>query len=191
MQTSLKGTYSGMVHCATGIMKNEGPLAFYKVPTEQPASKKCVDTFTQGTLTPLLGIGVCVSIQFGVLEASKRYFARQNILRGKGGDDGLLLSGDQLLLGGVLAGLGNGVVSGPVEHIRIRKPSSLVHLRNCHIVHQGYKPSRISSLRTLVPLTPSRKFIRHTGLLESTKARRSPFSAKQPVTVFTSYHMKS
>lgn len=103
MQTSLKGTYSGMVHCATGIMKNEGPLAFYK-----------------GTLTPLLGIGVCVSIQFGVLEASKRYFARQNILRGKGGDDGLLLSGDQLLLGGVLAGLGNGVVSGPVEHIRIR-----------------------------------------------------------------------
>lgn len=92
-----------MVHCATGIMKNEGPLAFYK-----------------GTLTPLLGIGVCVSIQFGVLEASKRYFARQNILRGKGGDDGLLLSGDQLLLGGVLAGLGNGVVSGPVEHIRIR-----------------------------------------------------------------------
>jgi solute carrier family 25 carnitine/acylcarnitine transporter 20/29 len=56
-----------------------------------------------------------------VLEASKRYFARQNIHRGTGGDDGLLLSGGQLAVGGVLAGLGNGVVSGPVEHIRIRE----------------------------------------------------------------------
>lgn len=31
MQTSAKGTYTGMLHCATGILKNEGPLAFYKV----------------------------------------------------------------------------------------------------------------------------------------------------------------
>lgn len=31
MQTSAKGTYRGMVHCAGGILKNEGPLAFYKV----------------------------------------------------------------------------------------------------------------------------------------------------------------
>jgi hypothetical protein len=31
MQTSAKGTYSGMLHCAGGILKNEGPLAFYKV----------------------------------------------------------------------------------------------------------------------------------------------------------------
>ena len=31
MQTSPKGTYSGMLHCAGGILKNEGPLAFYKV----------------------------------------------------------------------------------------------------------------------------------------------------------------
>ena len=31
MQTAPKGTYSGMLHCATGILKNEGPLAFYKV----------------------------------------------------------------------------------------------------------------------------------------------------------------
>jgi len=103
MQTSAKGTYSGMMQCAGGILKNEGPLAFYK-----------------GTLTPLLGIGACVSIQFGVLEWAKRYFARQNILRGRGGSDGRLLSGEQLVVAGVLAGLGNGVVSGPVEHIRIR-----------------------------------------------------------------------
>jgi solute carrier family 25 carnitine/acylcarnitine transporter 20/29 len=31
MQTSAKGTYSGMFHCAGGILRNEGPLAFYKV----------------------------------------------------------------------------------------------------------------------------------------------------------------
>ncbi|KAG2367125.1 hypothetical protein BDR07DRAFT_1469714 [Suillus spraguei] len=79
MQTSAKGTYSGMLHCAGGILKNVGPLAFYK-----------------GTLTPLLGIGVCVSIQFG------------------------MLGGGQLVIAGVAAGLANGVVSGPVEHIRIR-----------------------------------------------------------------------
>lgn len=31
MQTAPKGTYKGMVDCAGGILKNEGPLAFYKV----------------------------------------------------------------------------------------------------------------------------------------------------------------
>ena len=31
MQTAPKGTYAGMMHCAKGILKNEGPLAFYKV----------------------------------------------------------------------------------------------------------------------------------------------------------------
>jgi hypothetical protein len=31
MQTAPKGTYAGMMHCAGGILKNEGPLAFYKV----------------------------------------------------------------------------------------------------------------------------------------------------------------
>ncbi|KAK7018834.1 mitochondrial carrier [Favolaschia claudopus] len=103
MQTAPKGTYSGMMHCATGILKNEGPLAFYK-----------------GTLTPLLGIGVCVSIQFGVLEYTKRYFAAQNVRGGLGGEGGATLSGGQLFSAGVLAGIGNGVVSGPVEHIRIR-----------------------------------------------------------------------
>lgn len=76
---------------------------------------------SQGTLTPLLGIGVCVSIQFGVLEYTKRYFATQNLVNGRGGADGKDLSGAQLVVAGVFAGLANGAVSGPVEHIRIRK----------------------------------------------------------------------
>ncbi|KAJ6538860.1 mitochondrial carrier domain-containing protein [Mycena vulgaris] len=103
MQTASKGTYTGMMHCATGILKNEGPLAFYK-----------------GTLTPLLGIGVCVSIQFGVLEYAKRIFAARNVEKGTGGEGGATLSGDQIFTAGVLAGVANGFVSGPVEHIRIR-----------------------------------------------------------------------
>jgi len=103
MQTSAKGTYSGMLDCAGGILRNEGPLAFYK-----------------GTLTPLLGIGACVSIQFGILEYTKRYFTAQNIQSGKGATQAAALSTPQLLVAGSLAGLGNGFVSGPVEHIRIR-----------------------------------------------------------------------
>ncbi|KAI0733037.1 mitochondrial carrier [Fomitopsis betulina] len=103
MQTAPKGTYSGMFHCAGGILKNEGPLAFYK-----------------GTLTPLLGIGVCVSIQFGALEYSKRFFAKRNLEEGKGVPTGLYLTGPQLVASGIFAGVANGVVSGPVEHIRIR-----------------------------------------------------------------------
>jgi solute carrier family 25 carnitine/acylcarnitine transporter 20/29 len=70
-----------------------------------------------------MGIGVCVSIQFGVLEYSKRYFAARNLADGKGGATGKDLSAGQLVTAGVLAGLANGVVSGPVEHIRIRKSS--------------------------------------------------------------------
>ncbi|KAF8631777.1 hypothetical protein AX17_004992 [Amanita inopinata Kibby_2008] len=103
MQTAPKGTYTGMFHCAGGILRNEGPLAFYK-----------------GTLTPLLGIGLCVSIQFGALEYTKRLFASQNRSRGTGGPRGASLSEFQLFSAGVAAGLANGVVSGPVEHIRIR-----------------------------------------------------------------------
>ncbi|KAJ7646692.1 mitochondrial carrier domain-containing protein, partial [Roridomyces roridus] len=103
MQTAPQGTYSGMMHCATGILKNEGPLAFYK-----------------GTLTPLLGIGVCVSIQFGALENVKRYFAAQNRAQSIGGENGATLTGGQLFTAGVVAGVANGFVSGPVEHIRIR-----------------------------------------------------------------------
>lgn len=80
----------------------------------------------QGTLTPLLGIGVCVSIQFGALEYTKRYFAQQNVLKGRGGSDGMTLGSGQLFTAGVFAGLANGVVSGPVEHIRIRAPPSLL-----------------------------------------------------------------
>ena len=60
MQTAPPGTYSGMVQCATGILKNEGPLAFYKVgnlfvgnfgghaPFKIGSQKKCIMTVEAG-----------------------------------------------------------------------------------------------------------------------------------------------
>jgi solute carrier family 25 carnitine/acylcarnitine transporter 20/29 len=128
MQTAPKGTYSGMLHCAGGILKNEGPLAFYKVNTTQMCGNGSRFTALippKGTVPPLLGIGLCVSIQFGALEWSKRLFAQQNLLQGKGGERGLTLSGGQLYVAGIFAGVANSVVSGPVEHIRISGNRSL------------------------------------------------------------------
>ena len=62
---------------------------------------------------------MCVSIQFGAVESTKRYFAERNLAAGKGGVDGKTLSASQLIAAGAIAGLANSVVSGPVEHIRI------------------------------------------------------------------------
>lgn len=99
LQTSPPGTYTGMVDCASRIVTTEGPLAFYK-----------------GTLTPLLGVGACVSIQFGVVEALKRTFSNANVRSGKGAE----LDYGQFYLAGGIAGVANSFVAGPVEHIRIR-----------------------------------------------------------------------
>ncbi|KAI0178339.1 mitochondrial carrier domain-containing protein [Pestalotiopsis sp. NC0098] len=94
LQTSTQ--YSGALEAATSIWKKEGPLAFYK-----------------GTLTPLLGIGACVSVQFGGFGFAKRYFEERN---GKGRD----LSYAQYYYAGAFAGVANSVISGPIEHVRIR-----------------------------------------------------------------------
>lgn len=125
MQTAPKGTYKGMMDCAGGILKNEGPLAFYKVRicalSRDMAPDLPLCAPFQGTLTPLLGIGVCVSIQFAALEWSKRKFAQHNIQHNYGGPEGSNLSAGQLFASGSFAGVANAAVSGPVEHIRIRK----------------------------------------------------------------------
>lgn len=71
-------------------------------------------------MTPLLGVGACVSIQFGALEYMKRVFTQQNLKSGQGGIDGKALNSTQLIIAGASAGIANSVVSGPVEHIRIR-----------------------------------------------------------------------
>lgn len=123
LQTSPPGTYTGMVDCATRIVRNEGPLAFYK-----------------GTLTPLLGVGACVSIQFGVVEALKRHFSASNVASGRSSE----LSYAQFYLAGGAAGVANSVVAGPVEHVRIRlqtQPSPPVYRGPVDCVRQIYTAS--------------------------------------------------
>jgi solute carrier family 25 carnitine/acylcarnitine transporter 20/29 len=67
---------------------------------------------------PLIRIGACVSLQFGFLSAAKNYFVKKNQSRSTTPE---VLSPIQLYAAGAFAGVGNSVVSGPVEHIRIRK----------------------------------------------------------------------
>ncbi len=98
IQTSPSGTYSGPLQCATQVLKSEGPLAFYK-----------------GTLTPLLGIGACVSVQFAALGAAKRF-----LLSRHASSTDTTLSIPELFVAGGTAGVANTVLSGPIENIRIK-----------------------------------------------------------------------
>lgn len=91
--------YSGALDAATSIYKNEGALAFYK-----------------GTLTPLIGIGACVSVQFGGFHYARRAFEASN--RESTGSP--QLSYGQYYASGAFAGIANTVLSSPIEHIRIR-----------------------------------------------------------------------
>lgn len=100
LQTSTTPTTA--LATAASIWRNEGPLAFYK-----------------GTLTPLLGIGACVSVQFGGFHAARRYFEDQNALL-RGAAAGAPLSYSQYYAAGAFAGVANSVISGPIEHVRIR-----------------------------------------------------------------------
>ncbi len=125
----------------------------------------------QGTLTPLLGIGVCVSIQFGAMEWSKRYFGQQNLIHGVGGPNGTILSGPQLVASGVFAGLANGVVSGPVEHIRIRKWTSDSTLSSPLIFVQDYRHNLLQNLYTPVHGMPLGRFMRSRVSPESTRVK--------------------
>ncbi|KAI8614436.1 putative YMC1-protein of the mitochondrial carrier family [Chytriomyces sp. MP71] len=93
--------YKNMVDCVKKTLSQEGPAGFYK-----------------GALTPLIGIGACVSIQFSVLEATKRHFVNQNASRNQ--QNPSQLSYTQMFLSGSAGGVANGVLSGPIEHVRSR-----------------------------------------------------------------------
>ncbi|KAF3989470.1 hypothetical protein FT663_03588 [Candidozyma haemuli var. vulneris] len=95
LQSAPEGTYSGAVDVIKKLVANEGPKGFYK-----------------GTLTPLVGVGACVSVQFSVNEFMKRYY--DNKLQGQP------LSLLQFFNCGATAGFANGFLAGPIEHIRIR-----------------------------------------------------------------------
>lgn len=94
--------YSGALQAASSIYKTEGAMAFYK-----------------GTLTPLIGIGACVSVQFFSFHSARRWFEARNAATGGKPD----LSYGQYFLSGAFAGIANTALSSPIEHIRIRLQS--------------------------------------------------------------------
>lgn len=95
LQSAPEGTYSGAGDVIKKLITNEGLGGFYK-----------------GTLTPLIGVGACVSVQFSVNEYMKRYY--DETLQGKP------MSLLQFFNCGAVAGFANGFLASPIEHIRIR-----------------------------------------------------------------------
>lgn len=139
LQTS--STNASALGTASSILKNEGPLAFYK-----------------GTLTPLIGIGACVSVQFGGFHYARRSFEERNLKAGYARD----LSYGQYYASGAFAGIANTVLSAPIEHVRIRlqtQPHGAARLYNGPIdcmkklsAHQGvlaglYRGTTVTLLR--------------------------------------------
>ncbi|KAK3901064.1 carrier protein YMC1, mitochondrial [Staphylotrichum tortipilum] len=88
--------YPSALSAATSIYRHEGALAFYK-----------------GTLTPLLGIGACVSIQFGAFHSARRWLEQRK-------PSGVPLSYGEYYAAGAFAGVANTALSAPIEHVRIR-----------------------------------------------------------------------
>ncbi|SCU92278.1 LADA_0F15566g1_1 [Lachancea dasiensis] len=95
LQTSAVPTTA--VETIQSLVRNEGLLAFYK-----------------GTAVPLVGVGACVSCQFGVNETMKRYFHALN------GGDNPHLKLSQYYMCGFISGTANAFLATPIEHVRIR-----------------------------------------------------------------------
>ncbi|KAK5942891.1 carrier protein ymc1 [Knufia obscura] len=94
-------THPTALATATSILRNEGLPAFYK-----------------GTLTPLIGIGACVSVQFGGFHYARRAFEERNLKSRQ--NKVATLSYGQYYAAGAFAGITNTVLSSPIEHVRIR-----------------------------------------------------------------------
>ncbi|KAK9452632.1 mitochondrial carrier domain-containing protein [Dipodascopsis uninucleata] len=88
------GQFTTPVEAFRKTLTNEGPLAFYK-----------------GTLSPLFGVGVCVSIQFYAFHEARRFILSSSK------SDHLTLG--QFYAAGAIAGIANSPITGPVEQIRI------------------------------------------------------------------------
>lgn len=87
------GLYKDTTDALKQLISKEGPFALYK-----------------GTLTPLIGVGACVSIQFAANEYMKRV-----VFHGQ-----THLSFSQYYISGSVAGLTNSLLATPIEHIRTR-----------------------------------------------------------------------
>jgi len=101
LQTQKAGEqlYTGAVDCLKKIVKNEGGVL----------------TLWKGSVPPLIGVGAATSIQFGVNENTKA------IMQSITGTTNLRMP--HLAICGSIAGIVNGFISAPAEHIRIRMQS--------------------------------------------------------------------
>lgn len=97
----------GVLDCISHILRDEGPMAFYK-----------------GTTMPLIGVGACVSIQFGVVQWSKRVFNSMNAAHQP---ERKSLTPLQLYMSGLFGGVANSFLAGPIEHVRIRLQTQKGH----------------------------------------------------------------
>ncbi|SCU93977.1 LAMI_0E16248g1_1 [Lachancea mirantina] len=95
LQTSTQNTSA--LEVVKSLIRNEGILGFYK-----------------GTMAPLVGVGACVSCQFGTNEAMKRFFRRRN------DGDSQTLNLWQYYVCGAVSGSANAFLATPIEHVRIR-----------------------------------------------------------------------
>lgn len=87
-QDSRNPEYSGILDCLKKTVKNEGFMALYK-----------------GTLSPLIGVGFQVSVQFGLNEVCKRFLSKFK----KRSED--LLPLHLVACSGFIAGIGSGLVA--------------------------------------------------------------------------------
>eukprot|EP00696_Hemimastix_kukwesjijk_P003110 gnl/Hemi2/13805_TR4695_c0_g2_i2.p1 gnl/Hemi2/13805_TR4695_c0_g2~~gnl/Hemi2/13805_TR4695_c0_g2_i2.p1 ORF type:complete len:299 (-),score=91.52 gnl/Hemi2/13805_TR4695_c0_g2_i2:202-1098(-) len=112
-QPSDKPLYSGVLDCAKKTLRSDGITGFYK-----------------GTLTPLVGIGACVALQFGGYQLSKKALGEK---------PGEKLSTAGYFAAGMGAGMARSLASGPIEHVRIRLQTQQQISRPLPLIRQLYQ----------------------------------------------------
>jgi solute carrier family 25 carnitine/acylcarnitine transporter 20/29 len=100
-QSLLNPVYQGITDCFRQIYQQEGVSAFYR-----------------GTLSPLLGIGAQVALQFGTNELVKKLMLKLNADEELDGTRSLPMN--LILLSGIITGIPSSLVITPVDHTRIK-----------------------------------------------------------------------
>lgn len=134
LQTAKGSDPQLMVGIVKLVLKNEGPLAFYK-----------------GTLAPLFGVGACVLLQFYGFHETKR----QILAREKTTELGLW---PQTYICGAVAGIVNTPVAAPVEQLRILSQADLKATHTLlSMVKQIYSHSGIKGIYRGTGITLARE----------------------------------
>lgn len=146
------------------VMRNEGPLAFYK-----------------GTTAPLVGVGACVSLQFyGFLETKRQ------LLKASGATE--LQLWPHTYIAGAMAGLVNTPVTAPVEQLRILSQSSTQSTPLMQTVKSIYATNGLAGLYRGTVITMAREcqaygvwFLTYEALLHYVQKHRA-YATREQVT---------